>query len=58
MGRKRWVAEEAVARWPANQTAFVVIDMWRDMPCLSATYRIQALAVVMNRTIIDAVATR
>jgi len=51
VGRKRWVAEEAVAAWPANQTAFVVIDMWRDMPCLSATYRIQALAVVMNRTI-------
>ena len=40
---------EASALWAAEETAFVVVDMWNDHPCLSATFRIHELAGAMEQ---------
>jgi hypothetical protein len=50
-GRHRWNVVEASEQWPAAATAFVVVDMWNDHPCLSATFRIHGLAGPMEQVL-------
>ena len=50
-GRHRWEITEQQGQWDARRTAFVVVDMWNDHPCLSATFRIHGLAGPMEQVL-------
>ena len=50
-GRHRWDVVEQSEQWEAARTAFVVVDMWNDHPCLSATFRIHGLAGPMEQVL-------
>lgn len=50
-GRHQWDVVEQTEQWPASSTAFVVVDMWNDHPCLSATFRIHGLAGPMEQVL-------
>jgi hypothetical protein len=50
-GRHRWDVVEQTEQWPASSTAFVVVDMWNDHPCLSATFHIHGLAGPMEQVL-------
>ena len=49
-GRHRWVPRETEVQWAARETAFVIFDMWSWHPCPSAVERVNALAVLIDRT--------
>lgn len=51
VGRQEWIVNNTRVTWKAAETAFVIVDMWNEHWCESATTRVGGLAPPMNQTI-------
>jgi len=51
VGRQEWIAQSTAAQWVGEETAIIVVDMWNQHWCQSATTRVGGLAIPMNQTI-------
>jgi hypothetical protein len=51
VGRQEWIEHNIVTEWIPKQTALIVVDMWNEHWCRSATSRVGELAVIMNETL-------
>eukprot|EP01116_Phalansterium_solitarium_P020829 TRINITY_DN6272_c0_g1_i4.p1 TRINITY_DN6272_c0_g1~~TRINITY_DN6272_c0_g1_i4.p1 ORF type:complete len:290 (+),score=68.43 TRINITY_DN6272_c0_g1_i4:35-904(+) len=50
-GRIRWSVNEVDQTWNANETAIIIVDMWNQHWCVSATERVGSIAILLNDTI-------
>lgn len=50
-GRLRWDVNEQMTTWKNAETAMMVVDMWNQHWCPSATHRVGGIAVRINQTI-------
>mmetsp|Transcript_100760 Transcript_100760/g.157350 ORF Transcript_100760/g.157350 Transcript_100760/m.157350 type:complete len:279 (-) Transcript_100760:16-852(-) len=51
IGRQEWIVNNTVVQWRGEETAIVVVDMWQQHWCPTATTRVAELAVPMNQTL-------
>eukprot|EP00947_MAST-08B_sp_MAST-8B-sp1_P000556 g556.t1 len=51
IGRKEWKVDEKVVQWDPAEIGIVVVDMWNQHWCESATARVAEIAVPMNQTL-------
>ena len=50
-GRNRWVINETSVGWKPEETAFIIVDMWNQHFCPTATMYVGQLAVPINNTV-------
>lgn len=51
IGRQEWIVNNTVVTWKGEETGIVVVDMWNQHWCSSATTRVGGLAIPMNQTL-------
>lgn len=51
VGRAEWIANNTQTQWVGQETSIVVVDMWNEHWCQSATTRVTGLATPMNQTL-------
>ena len=51
VGRQRWVVNETEVQWKASETVFIIVDMWNQHWCPTATMHVSQIAVAMNHTL-------